>query len=200
MLHLPFSYSKVLKVKFSGWLCITQPPMWARKCLLLLPAELIAYLGKAGNPVGLLLLAQKDLDLLCSGNRVITLGIVTQLQLHFRTDIQIHWRQVPRHFWNPYLCKSISVLPKWRYKHVPNWPKLSKIQLSELLMLSENGRRTLQLKFDVHFRYSCMKENRFCLLPTHFSYGCFLQRYLFSLFYCLCRWAVNYISLVWLKI
>lgn len=39
-------------------------------------------------------------------------------------------------------CVNLSVLPKLHYKHSPNWPELSK-KLSEGLMLSENGRRTL---------------------------------------------------------
>lgn len=43
----------MLRVKFGGWLCRTQPTVWAHQRLLLLPAELIAYLGKTGNPVGL---------------------------------------------------------------------------------------------------------------------------------------------------
>lgn len=77
-------------MKCRGWLCRTQPTVWAHQCLLLLPAELIAYLGKTGSPVGLVFLAQKDLDLLRSGNRVSTLGIVTQVQLHFKTDVHIH--------------------------------------------------------------------------------------------------------------
>lgn len=75
---------------------VTQPCVWAHQCLLLLPAELIAYLGKAGNLLGLVLLAQKDLDLLCSGNRVSALS--TQVLLHFRASVQIHCGQVPRHF------------------------------------------------------------------------------------------------------
>lgn len=62
LLHLPFSSSKVLRVKFRGWLCRTQPTVWAHQCLLLLPAELIAYPGKTGNPVRLMFLAQKDLE------------------------------------------------------------------------------------------------------------------------------------------
>ena len=95
-------------MKFSGWFCTAQPPVWAHQCLLLLPAELMAYLGKAGHPVGLVLLAQKDLDLLCSGNRVSTLGIVTQIQLHFRADVQIHWRQVPRRF-EILICVNLSL-------------------------------------------------------------------------------------------
>lgn len=123
------------------------------------------YLGKDDKPLGLVIIAQKDLDLLCSGNGVIALGIVTGLQLHFRTDFQILWRQVPRHFWNPCLCKSVSVLPKLHYKHGPNWSKLSKTELSGCLTLSENG-RALQLKFNAPCRYSCMKEKQL-LSATH---------------------------------
>lgn len=50
--------------------------MWAHQCLLLLPAELIACLGKIANPVGLFSTEGPGFALTLSGDRVSTLGIV----------------------------------------------------------------------------------------------------------------------------